>query len=131
MLRAESRMAPEMSAEIYRQRLRVAAQRDAEQRESQQCRDLGRGKHILNQRPGLYSKNVNDRKKNHEQDGHQILRIDSDIHVAQNNRPQRNRRNFPQVKNPVRRRNGRKEYSEELAESHAHSGNRARLNDEK
>jgi len=39
-----------------------------------------------------------------------------------------NRRHFPEMQNPVRRRNGGDENPQKLAESHAHSGDRAGLN---
>ena len=131
MLRAQSRVLPEMSAEVCGQRLCVSSQRQTEQCQSQQRRDFGHGKYILNQRSGLQSKDIHDRKKNHQQNRNQVLRIDSHIHVAQNHRPHMNRWNFPEMKNPVGRRNRGKENSQELAKSHAHSRNRSGLNHQK
>ncbi len=80
---------------------------------------------------GFQPKDIHHREKNHEQDGHQVLRVDSHIHVAQNHGPQTDRRNFPNVQDPTGGRNCGKEDSQKLAKSHTHRRNRPRLNHQK
>ena len=127
VLRAQSRIPPEVSAEVRSQSLSISPQRQSEQRQSQKRRDLGCSKNILDERPGFHSEDIHHRKENHQEDGNQVLRIDSDIHVAQNHGPKTNRRNFPEMQNPMGRRNCGKENSQKLAKSHAHGRNRPGL----
>ncbi len=128
VLRAESGVVPEVCAEIRRQSLRIAPEGEAERRQSEQRRNFRGGEYVLNRRARLDAKDVDDRQENHQQDRHQVLGVDPDFHVAQNHRADVNRRNFPEMQQPVRRRNRRNEDAEELAEGHAHGGDGAGLN---
>ncbi len=127
MLGAQSRVMPEVRAEVCGQSLGIAPQRRAKQGQSQQRCDFGGGEDILNQRAGLEAKDIDDGKKDHQQNRDKILSIDPDVHVAQDHGPDPNGRNLPQMQNPMGRRNGRKEHAKKFAEGHAHRGDRAGL----
>ena len=127
VLRPESSMVPEVAMEIGGQRLRIPSDEQAEQGQPQQRRNFGERENILNQRSGLQSENVDHRERNHDQNCYQILRVQPDIHIAQNHGSDPNRRYSPEMQNPIRRRNGWNENTQKLAEGHAHCGNRSRL----
>ncbi len=86
-----------------RRALRPKAKPNSSQ--SQQSGNFRRREDVLNRRARLHAKDIDDREKNHQQDRHQILRIDADIHVAEHHRADMNGRNFPDMPNPVRRGN--------------------------
>ena len=61
----------------------------------------------------------------------QILRIQTNVHVAQNHGAQVNGRNFHEMQDPVRGRNGGKEDAKKFSESHGYGGNGSGLDDQK
>ena len=111
--------------------MRISSQRQAEKRQRQQSGNFRRSENILDQRSGFQSKNIYYRQKDDQQHRDQILGVDADIHISQNHGADANRRDFPEMQQPARRRNCRKENSKEFAESHAHRGNRAGLDHQK
>ena len=56
---------------------------------------------------------------------------ESDVHVAEDHGTYVERRDLPEVQNPVRRRDGRKEDAKELSERHADCGDGTGLNNKK
>ena len=126
--RAQARVEPEVGAEIGVQRLRRASGPGAEQNEPQQARDFRGGKHHLHDGSGLDAEDVDRGEQRDDGDGNQVLGVQPDLHVAQHHGTEMNRRNLPEMHDPVRGGNGREEDSEKLAKGHADSGNGAALN---
>src|SRR5579872_5628596 len=90
---------PEICAKICGQRGGISANKKANNYQAQQGCDFCESKDVLNQRAGFYAKNVNHRERNYQEDRHQILGIDTHIHIAHHNRRSNvNRRNFEQMK---------------------------------
>ena len=131
MQSVETGIVPEVCAEIRRHRHSIAAEKDTEENQSQQRRNLGGGKSILDDGAGLHAENIDDREHDDDQDGDEVLRVQSNIHAAERHGADGESGYFPDVDNPITRRNGRPEDTEEFAESHAHGGDRAGLNHEK
>ena len=67
----------------------------------------------------------------HHQNRHQVLRAQPGFHVSQHHGADMNGRDLPEVHDPVRGRNRRKEDAEKLAEGHADGGDGAGLNHQK
>ncbi len=126
--RAQPGVEPEVGTEICAERLRRASNPDAEQDEPQQARDFGGGKHHLHDGSGLDAEDVDRGEQHDDGDGNQVLGVQPDLHVAQHHGAEMNRRNLPEVHDPVRGGDGRKEDAEKLAEGDADRGNRAALN---
>ena len=129
--RAQSRIVPEVRAKIRGQRLRIAPQQNPNTTSPSSAETFAVVKIFWIDRAGLHAEDIDDRKHDHQQNGDQILRVHAHIHVAQNHGPKMNRRNFPEMQNPMGRRNRGKEDAQKLAESHAHSGDRPGLNHQK
>ncbi len=127
----ESGIAPEVCAKVGGNRRGIAAQEAAQQYQSQERGGLGKGKYVLHHRAGPHAENVEHGKENHYKDGHQVLGVQADIHVAQHHGADGDGRHVRDVPDPVRRRDGRKEDAHEFAEGHAYRGDGSRLDDEK
>ena len=104
--RAQAGMEPEVGAEICAERLRRAARPDAKQDEPQQPRDFCGGEHHLHDGSGLDAEDVDHGEQHNHGDGNQVLGVQPNVHVAQHHRPKMNRRNLPEVHDPVGGGNG-------------------------
>src|SRR5713226_4332654 len=124
-------VAPEVRAEIRGQSLRVLAKKDSEQDQAEQRRNFCGGKDVLDEGSCLHAENIDDRKRDYDQDGDEVLRVQSNIHAAKHHGADRKLRDFPDVDNPITGGDCRPEDSEKFAEGHAHGGDGARLNHEK
>src|SRR5450631_3091995 len=131
MQSAKTRIVPEVGAEIRGRCLRVPSQKDSEEHQTKQRRNFRSREDVLDDSARLHTENIDDRERDHDQDGNEVLRIQANIHAAEHHRADRELRYLPQVDNPMTGGDGRPEYPEELAESHAHGGDRTRLNHEK
>ena len=80
--------------------------------------------------PSRTPKTFSTERKIDHQHGHQVLRVQPDVHVAQHHRPDGNRRHMPEMHDPVCSGYRREEHAQELAECHADCGNRAGLDDQ-
>ena len=130
VLRAQSCIVPEVAAEVRGQGLRVPSQSQTKHGQAQQRRNFRRGEDVLNRGARSQSKNIHHRQENHQQDCHQILGVDAHVHVAQHHRAKVNRRDLPEVQQPVSGRNRWNEYAQEFAERHAYGSNGSGLNDQ-
>ena len=131
MQSAEAGVVPEICAEISGHGLRVPAEKNSEDDQAEQRGNFRGGEDVLDECARLHAENIDDRERDHDQNGDEVLRVQSNIHAAEHHWPDGELRHFPQVDNPMTRRDCRPENSEKLAESNANSGNRARLNHEK
>src|SRR4029077_294672 len=123
MQSAEAGVAPEVCAKIGSDRLRVAAKKNSEEDQAEQRRNFRSGEDVLDESARLHAENIDDRECDHYQDGGEILRVQSNIHTAEHHRADLKLRHFPNVDNPITRRNCRPEYSEKFAEGHADGSN--------
>ncbi len=80
--------------------------------------------------PVLTPKILIDGKQDDNQDRDQVLRVQADIHAPEQHGADGKFGHFPEMDDPMAGGNGRPEDAEKFAESHAHGGNRARLDDE-
>src|SRR3954469_11810477 len=98
----QSHAVPEVRAKIRGQGCGVASQENSDNYESQQSGDLRKGKDVLDERARLYAENVDHRERDDHEDGHQILRANSHVHVAHNyRRSDMNGGNLEQMKQPM------------------------------
>src|SRR6202521_2414196 len=130
MQSAQARIVPEVCAEIRGDGLRVPAKKNSEEHQSEQCRNFCGSEDVLDDSAGLDAENIDDRERDHYQDGGEILRVQSNIHAAEHHRADLKLRHLPDVDNPITRGNCRPEDSEEFAARDAHGGDRPRLNHE-
>src|SRR6202140_2944806 len=130
MQSAEASVAPEVCAEIRGDGLRVPPKKDSEEHQSEQRRNFCGSEDILNNGARLHAENIDDRERDHYQDGGKILRVQSHIHAAEHHGADLKLWHFPDVDNPITRGDCRPEYSEEFAEGNADGSDRARLNHE-
>src|SRR5581483_2545614 len=91
----------EVGAEICCQSLCVSADKQTYEDETQQSCNFREGKYVLNDRPVLHAKDVDDREHNDHQDSHQVLRVQPNVHVVEDHRSNTNRRYFPGMNEPV------------------------------
>src|SRR5882762_8627748 len=131
MQSTETSIVPEVCAKVGSDRLRVPAQKDSEKNQSQQRRNFCGGKNVLNDSARLHSENIDDRERNHHEDGDEVLRVQSNIDAAQNHWSDGELRHFPDVDDPITGGNRRPEDPQEFAECHADRSDRSRLNHEK
>ena len=99
--------------------------------QAEQRRNFRGGEDVLDESARLHAENVDDRERDHDQDGDEVLRVQANIHAAQNHGADGKLRHFPEVDDPMTGGDCRPEDAEEFAESDAHGGDRARLNHEK
>src|SRR5260370_9560854 len=131
MQAAKARVTPEICAEIRGHCLRVPSKKNSEQDQSEQCRNLRRSEYVLDESARLHTENIDDREHNHNQDGDEVLRIQSNIHAAEIHRADRKLRYFPQVDDPMARRDCRPKNAEEFTKRDAHGSDRTGLNHKK
>ena len=131
MQSAEAGIVPEVCAEIRGHRLRVPSKKNSEEGQAEQRRNFRRGKDVLDESTRLHAENIDDRERDHHQDGDEVLRIQSNIHATEHHGADRKLRHFPQVDDPMAGRDRRPKDAEEFAERNAHSGDRAGLNHQK
>src|SRR5208282_4950802 len=112
-------------------RLRVPAKKYSEEHQAEQCRYFCSGENVLNESARLHAENIDDGERDHNQDGDEILCVQSDIHAAEHHGADRKLRHFPQVNNPMSGGDCGPEDSEKFAEGDADGGDGARLNYEK
>src|ERR1700686_3980077 len=130
MQSAEARVAPEVCAKIGSDSLRVPAEKNSEEDQAEQRGNFRGGKDVLDESARLHAENIDDRERDHYQDGCKILRVQSNIHAAEHHRADLKLWHLPDVDNPITRRNCRPEYPEKFAECDADGSDRPRLNHE-
>src|SRR6185312_4670138 len=107
--------APEI-AEVRGNGLRITANENSRQHQTQQCRNFGDGEDVLNNCAGSDAKNIDESQDYDNHDSAEILGVQAYIHVAQNHWPYVNRRHFGDMPDPIVSRDRTPEEAEELAE---------------
>src|ERR1700674_1557487 len=130
MQSAQARIVPEVCAEIRGDRLRVPAKKNSEEYQSDERRNFCGSEDVLDDSSRLHAENIDDRERDHYQDGGEILRVQSNIHAAEHHGADLKLWHFPDVDNPIARRNCRPEDPEKFAERHAHGSDCPGLNHE-
>ena len=102
MQRVPSCIAPEFGTKVGSNGLRVAPNEDPQQYKAKQRRRLGDGEHILHRCAGAHSEDIQRGEKNYQQDGGKILRVQADIHVAQDHGANGDGRHVGDMNQPVR-----------------------------
>src|SRR5580700_9148876 len=128
MQSAETRIFPEVCAEVRGYRLSIPAQKYSEENQAEQPGNLGGGEDVLDESARLHAENIDDREHDNDQDGNEVLRVQSNIHAAEHHGANGKLGNFPQVDNPMTGGDRGPEDAEKFAESHADGGDRAGLN---
>ena len=95
MQRMPSRIAEVVGAEVRGNCLRVAPEEDAQQHQPKQRSRLGDGEDVLHRRAQTQAEDIQHREEDHQQDRGQILRVQADVHVAQNHRANLDWRHMP------------------------------------
>ena len=90
--RSQACIAPEIAVEIRRQGLGIATKENSQQHQSQQRRNLGCREDVLNHRAGLDSENIDHREHHDHNNRGKVLRVQADIHVAENHGTDMDRR---------------------------------------
>src|SRR6202521_5210837 len=127
----EAGITPEVCAKIRGDRLRVPAKKNSEEHQSEQRRNFCGSEDVLNNGARLHTENIDDRERDHYQDGGEILRVQSNIHAAEHHRADLKLWHFPDVDNPIAGGDCRPEDPEKFAEGDTHGSDRPRLNHKK
>src|SRR5258708_16389154 len=127
----ETRIGQEVRGKSRGDLLRVPAKKDSEEHQSEQRRNFRGGKDVLDDGARFHAEDINDRERDNYQDGDQVLRVQPNIHTAQSHGSNGELRHFPEMDNPITRRDCRPENPEKFAERHAHGSDCPRLNHEK